>query len=170
MMGELRDRAFAGLLSEAAFLWHPAMIDNGSFTVIESAMRGVPALSSDYPAMREIDENFRAGAEAGWTRTTRTTWPGNSRSWNRMPVRNAWRCLARAALEAHSVERLAATLVGFGARMPVTRYGIYLFYRPTASLRDEGLGRYLSAISQGGAGTPGHRAGRRLPEAGCAGC
>lgn len=30
--------------------------------------------------------------------------------------------------------------------MPVTRYGIYLFYRPTAALRGEGLGRYLSAF------------------------
>jgi len=30
--------------------------------------------------------------------------------------------------------------------MPVKRYGVYLFYRPTAALRGEGLGRYLSAF------------------------
>jgi len=59
IMGELRNRAYAALLADAAFVWHPAKIDNGAFAVIEGAMRGIPALSSDYPAMREIDSDFQ---------------------------------------------------------------------------------------------------------------
>jgi glycosyltransferase involved in cell wall biosynthesis len=38
--------------------------------------------------------------------------------------------------------------------MPVKRYGIYLFYRPTATLRGEGLGRYLSAFLKAAQGRP----------------
>lgn len=54
LRGELPEAAFRALLSEARFLWHPALIDNGTFSVLEAAWLGVPALSSDYPAMREI--------------------------------------------------------------------------------------------------------------------
>jgi glycosyltransferase involved in cell wall biosynthesis len=56
--GELPDYRFRMMLCEAAFLWHPARIDNGTFSVIEAAALGVPSLSSDYPAMREIDREF----------------------------------------------------------------------------------------------------------------
>jgi glycosyltransferase involved in cell wall biosynthesis len=56
--GELPDHRFRMMLCEAAFLWHPARIDNGTFSVIEAAALGVPSLSSDYPAMREIDREF----------------------------------------------------------------------------------------------------------------
>ncbi len=56
--GELPDAAYRDVLRGAAFLWHPAKVDNGSLSVVEAAHYGVPSLSSDYPAMREIDEQF----------------------------------------------------------------------------------------------------------------
>lgn len=58
LLGELPDRAYRSLLAGSEFLWHPARIDNGTFSVIEAAHLGVPSLSSDYPAMREIDAQF----------------------------------------------------------------------------------------------------------------
>lgn len=54
VQGELPDRAYRRLLRGARFLWHAGRIDNGTFSVVEAAWLGVPALSSDYPAMREI--------------------------------------------------------------------------------------------------------------------
>ncbi|ABO51632.1 glycosyl transferase, group 1 [Desulforamulus reducens MI-1] len=58
VLGELPEQVYRSQLSLAAFLWHPALIDTGTFSVIEAAALGVPALSSDYPAMREIDTQF----------------------------------------------------------------------------------------------------------------
>ena len=57
-LGELQDNKYRQLLSQARFLWHAGRIDNGTFSVIEAACFGVPSLSSDYPAMREIDQQF----------------------------------------------------------------------------------------------------------------
>ncbi|MCG9098027.1 hypothetical protein [Laribacter hongkongensis] len=57
--GNLLNKDYRRLLAGAAFLWHPGRIDNGTFCVIEAASLGIPALSSDYPAMREIDAQFR---------------------------------------------------------------------------------------------------------------
>lgn len=57
-MGELPDVQYRHLLAQASFLWHAGRIDNGTFSVIEAACFGVPALSSDYPSMREIDKQF----------------------------------------------------------------------------------------------------------------
>ncbi len=59
--GNLSNAEYQCLLSGAAFLWHPGSIDNGTFSVIEAASLGVPSLSSDYPAMREIDGQFTLG-------------------------------------------------------------------------------------------------------------
>ncbi|WP_260869598.1 glycosytransferase [Stutzerimonas stutzeri] len=59
--GNLSDMEYRRLLSGATFLWHPASIDNGTFSVIEAASLGVPSLSSDYPAMREIDRQYMLG-------------------------------------------------------------------------------------------------------------
>jgi glycosyltransferase involved in cell wall biosynthesis len=56
--GELPEREYQKTLARSAFLWHAGAIDNGTFSVIEAAGLGVPALSSDYPAMREIDKQF----------------------------------------------------------------------------------------------------------------
>jgi glycosyltransferase involved in cell wall biosynthesis len=62
--GELSDDKYQRLLSQAAFLWHAAKIDNGTFSVVEAASLGTPALSSDYPAMREIGQQF--GLNLAW--------------------------------------------------------------------------------------------------------
>ncbi len=56
--GDLPDSEYKRLLESSKFLWHAGRIDNGTFSVIEAAWLGVPALSSDYPAMREIDQQF----------------------------------------------------------------------------------------------------------------
>jgi len=56
--GELSSAEYLKKLANAVFLWHPCQIDNGTFSVIEAAQMQVPSLSSDYPAMREIEEQF----------------------------------------------------------------------------------------------------------------
>jgi glycosyltransferase involved in cell wall biosynthesis len=61
ILGELPDLQYQAVLAGAEFLWHPARRDNGTFCVVEAASLGVPALSSDYPAMREFDETFGLG-------------------------------------------------------------------------------------------------------------
>lgn len=58
-LGELPDSRYKKVLAGAKFLWHAGCIDNGTFSVIEAACVGVPALSSDYPAMREINSQFK---------------------------------------------------------------------------------------------------------------
>lgn len=63
-LGDLPDSRYRSLLAQAQFLWHPALIDNGTFSVVEAAYLGVPSLSSDYPAMREMDEHYSLGL--GW--------------------------------------------------------------------------------------------------------
>jgi glycosyltransferase involved in cell wall biosynthesis len=59
ILGELPEQAYRTQLENSMFLWHPARVDNGTFSVIEAACLGVPALSSDYPAMREIDSELQ---------------------------------------------------------------------------------------------------------------
>lgn len=58
ILGNLPDKEFTYVLSKAKFLWHPTLIDNGTFSVIEAAYHNVPSLSSDYPQMRYIDNMF----------------------------------------------------------------------------------------------------------------
>ena len=62
-MGELPERAYQRLLGGARFLWHAGRVDNGTFSVVEAAHVGVPALTSDYPAMREIVTANRLAVE-----------------------------------------------------------------------------------------------------------
>jgi len=54
-LGELPEPIYRKTVAEAAFVWHPCRVDNGTFSVAEAAAYRVPALSSDYPAMREMD-------------------------------------------------------------------------------------------------------------------
>ena len=42
------------LLQGAAFFMHPGYADNGNGTAFDAAMMGVPTLSTDYPAMRNM--------------------------------------------------------------------------------------------------------------------
>jgi glycosyltransferase involved in cell wall biosynthesis len=58
VLGELPDNIYQAQLAGSEFLWHAGRVDNGTFAVVESACLGVPSLSSDYPAMREIDAQF----------------------------------------------------------------------------------------------------------------
>lgn len=57
-LGELPDYEYRSVLANSKFLWHAGKIDNGTFSTIEAAYYSVPSLSSDYPAMREIDAQF----------------------------------------------------------------------------------------------------------------
>lgn len=58
-LGELSDKSYQRHLFSSKFLWHSAYIDNGTFSVVEAASLGVPSLSSDYPPMREINNQFK---------------------------------------------------------------------------------------------------------------
>ena len=57
-LGDLPDYQYRKVLAGAEFLWHAGRIDNGTFSVIEAAFLGVPALSSNYPAMKEMNTQF----------------------------------------------------------------------------------------------------------------
>ncbi|MBS0650648.1 MAG: glycosyltransferase [Verrucomicrobia bacterium] len=59
VLGNLSDAEYYQCLSDAAFLWHPTLIDNGTYCVVEAAYLNTPSLSSDYPGMRFIDERFK---------------------------------------------------------------------------------------------------------------
>ena len=65
LRGELSDASYQRELAGARFLWHPAQIDNGTFSVVDAAHLRVPSLSSDYPPMHEIDNQFELGL--AWT-------------------------------------------------------------------------------------------------------
>jgi glycosyltransferase involved in cell wall biosynthesis len=64
LLGELPDLAYQNQLIGCTFLWHAGRIDNGTFSVVEAAHLGVPSLSGDYPAMRELDAQF--GLNLSW--------------------------------------------------------------------------------------------------------
>lgn len=58
-VGNTGTNDFISILASAKFLWHPTSFDNGTYSVIEAGFYGIPSLSSDYPAMRFIDERFK---------------------------------------------------------------------------------------------------------------
>jgi len=60
-LGAVSDQAYARVLRSARFLAHNVIADNGTFSVVEAALLGRPAVSSDYPQMREIDQVFGLG-------------------------------------------------------------------------------------------------------------
>jgi glycosyltransferase involved in cell wall biosynthesis len=100
--GDLPDPVYRRKLSQAAFLWHPALIDNGTFSVVEAASFGVPALSSHYPAMKEIETLF----ELGLTWSDPTDPADMARKLKQME--NARRSTPRPEVFArHSLDRLA---------------------------------------------------------------
>ena len=59
IMGNISDRNYTSLLKNAQYLWHPALYDNGTFSVLEAAYLGVPSLSARYPAMEYFDQKFK---------------------------------------------------------------------------------------------------------------
>ena len=54
----LTKNEYYALIKKSRFLWHPTLTDNGTFTVVEAAVLGVPGLSSDYPQIRYLDRYF----------------------------------------------------------------------------------------------------------------
>lgn len=61
LRGLVPDAEYVRLVRDARFLVHNVIADNGTFSVVEAALLGRPAVSSDYPQMREIDESFGLG-------------------------------------------------------------------------------------------------------------
>ena len=59
--GNMDKKKYYSLLKGAKFLIHPGFADNGNGTVIDAAFLRVPSISSDYPAMRYIEERMHLG-------------------------------------------------------------------------------------------------------------
>ncbi len=93
-------------LSEARFLWHPTQIDNGSFSVVDAAYLRIPALSSDYPAMHEIDGQFGLGL--AWSPSDDPRRMASALKWMEDNVEERRSLLpSREDLEKHSVDAFA---------------------------------------------------------------
>jgi len=58
ILGNLSDDVYLEMLQSAHGVLHGALYDNGTYSMIEAAWMGVPSISSDYPAIREICEVF----------------------------------------------------------------------------------------------------------------
>lgn len=56
--GNMPTNKFANAVTNAKFLWHPVITDNGTYSVIEAAALGVPSISSNYDQMKFINERF----------------------------------------------------------------------------------------------------------------
>jgi hypothetical protein len=57
--GYLTERMYKKSLRQAQFVFHPTLIDNGTFAVFEAAQMAVPSLTNSYPAMQEYDARFK---------------------------------------------------------------------------------------------------------------
>jgi glycosyltransferase involved in cell wall biosynthesis len=105
-LGEVPDDTYQQQLAGAAFLWHAGHIDNGSFSVVEAAHLGVPALSSDYPAMREIDTQFQLNLT--WMDASKPKLMAMQLKWIEENLLTAKTTLpSKKILEQQSVEKLA---------------------------------------------------------------
>lgn len=60
-VGCVADAEYIAILRNSCFLVHNVLADNGTFSVVEAGILGCPAMSSDYPQMRQIDEQFGLG-------------------------------------------------------------------------------------------------------------
>ncbi len=56
--GYIQKWQYYDLLRNAKFIFHPALIDNGTLVTVEAASLGVPLLSHDYPPMRFYERRF----------------------------------------------------------------------------------------------------------------
>jgi glycosyltransferase involved in cell wall biosynthesis len=93
-------------LAGARFLWHPARIDNGTFSVVDAAHLRVPSLSSDYPPMHEIDSRFELGL--AWTPSDDPVRMARSLRWMEEHVEERRLLLpSKHALESQNVDALA---------------------------------------------------------------
>lgn len=57
--GELDENKYISVLSNAKFLMHSVVYDNGTYSVIEAAYYGVPSISSSYGQMKFINDRFK---------------------------------------------------------------------------------------------------------------
>ena len=105
-LGELPDNNYQQQLAGAAFLWHTANIDNGTFSAVEAAYLGVPALSSDYPAMREIDALFQINLT--WMDASKPSLMAKQLKWMEKNIFTAKAALpCKNILEQQCIEKLA---------------------------------------------------------------
>jgi glycosyltransferase involved in cell wall biosynthesis len=58
ILGNLDDEVYLTKLRNAAGVLHGALYDNGTFSIVEAAWLGVPSISSKYPAIQEVCDNF----------------------------------------------------------------------------------------------------------------
>jgi glycosyltransferase involved in cell wall biosynthesis len=58
ILGNVSDSRYINELSRAEWLLHGALYDNGTFSLVEAAWLGIPAISSKYPAILEQCELF----------------------------------------------------------------------------------------------------------------
>ncbi|MBQ9709690.1 MAG: glycosyltransferase, partial [Clostridia bacterium] len=56
IMGNMSKEKYHNVLKYAKYFLHPGCADNGNGTAFDAAMLGVPTLSCDDPAMRNMDE------------------------------------------------------------------------------------------------------------------
>ena len=59
--GGVNDPEYVAIVQNSQFLIHNVLADNGTFSVVEAAVLGRPAMSSDYPQMRQLNEQFGLG-------------------------------------------------------------------------------------------------------------
>ncbi|SHO47114.1 glycosyltransferase family protein [Anaerocolumna xylanovorans] len=59
ILGNMPKSTYLKTLKNAKFFLHPGCADNGNGTAFDAAMLGVPTLSCDYPAMRNMDEKTK---------------------------------------------------------------------------------------------------------------
>jgi glycosyltransferase involved in cell wall biosynthesis len=107
VLGELPDAGYRARLAGARFLWHAGAIDNGTFSVIEAASLGVPALSSRYPAMQEIDRQYLLGLS--WMDAHD---PNDMAARLKHMEENAGACRARLPSVEHLMSQRVETLAG----------------------------------------------------------
>lgn len=59
--GQLSKKSYYGIVKNAKFMIHPGMADNGNGAVVDAAFLRVPSMSSDYPAMRNLNRVLKLG-------------------------------------------------------------------------------------------------------------
>lgn len=59
ILGEVTDAVYMQMISNAVFLLHSCLYDNGTFCVLDAAYMGRPSLSAKYPAMEYMNQYFK---------------------------------------------------------------------------------------------------------------
>lgn len=59
ILGETSEQDYINIVSNAKFLFHPVLYDNGTFAVVEAAYYGIPSVVNNYPQMKFMNERFK---------------------------------------------------------------------------------------------------------------